>query len=520
MDNLNLLKNYFFAATAESENTFLDEVFVTSKDFYKIIEPIPGTMRILVGNKGSGKSAVLERLLNGADRNGVPAIRITPANLVDLKFEENISPARIISIVRESVIKYMAIEYGKKMKGFLSEADNELFKQTSVNGVAQKTLIDRLIEKLKPIGKGITDIDFDLICGHETSTGSLKASIEKRLLKDDKVFYVLIDDIDQIASVERKDRNDIIWGVILAMFNIAQELCNVFPIITVRKEIWRQLTVDNGNRDKYDQIRNMIYNLEPTKEDMIQIVERRLSYCTQKNGIGNVRTNPYTYYFEGQDCKLPSTNERRTWSDYFISSSRGNPRDIIQLVNHLIVNAIDKERQRITDNDVEETSLKYSDERVSDLISQNKDFCTGLDHIIRSFSKENKFEFSAEEIRLHLSNAIGAGKVTINGKNVRSSDPDDIFRLWDVLSNIGFLNAQTIDIRQAKQYSFLKYDSSLIKTSRWNDIQKYTWHIHPCYRSFLIDIQKKDMYRKILKMDENRSNSPSQKKKKSRKKGR
>ncbi len=517
MENLNLLKNYFIAATAESEDTFLDEVFVTSKDFYKIIEPIPGTMRILVGNKGSGKSAILERLLNGADKNKVPVIRITPANLVDLVFEESISPARIISIVRESVIKYMAIEYGRKMKGFLSEDDDRLFKEASKNGVAKKTLIDHLVEKLKPVGKGISDIDFDSMCGNENNTSCLKVSIENRLAKNGKAFYVLMDDIDQIASVERRDRNDIIWGVLLAMFNIAQELCNVFPIITVRKEIWRQLMVDNGNRDKYDQIRNMVYNLEPTKEDMIEIVEKRLSYCTQKNGIGVLNHNPYYYYFEGQDCKLPSTNERRTWSDYFISSSRGNPRDIIQLVNHLIVNAIKNERDRINDNDVEETSLAYSQERFNDLISQNKDFCTGLDHIVRSFSKENKFEFTTEEIRAHISSAIGAGRVTINKHNINTNNPDDIFILWDVLSNIGFLNTQTIDNRQAKRYSFLKYDSSLIKMSRWNDLQKYTWHIHPCYRSYLIDIQKQESYRKLFKTSVDSPDSKSSKKKKRKK---
>ncbi|NLG02223.1 MAG: hypothetical protein GX567_00060, partial [Clostridia bacterium] len=141
MSNLGLLRSYFIAATAESENSFLDEVFVTSGDFYNIVEPISGTMRILVGSKGSGKSALLERLLKRAQDTNVPIIRLTPANLDDLSFEESISPAKIISIVKDSVIKHMAIEYGKRMKGFISEQDDVLFKEAEHNGQAQKTLI-------------------------------------------------------------------------------------------------------------------------------------------------------------------------------------------------------------------------------------------------------------------------------------------------------------------------------------------------------------------------------------------
>ena len=516
MNNLKFLKKYFIAATAESENTFLDEVFVTSEDFYNIIEPIPGTMRILVGNKGSGKSALLERLLKRAVNDQVPAIRITPTDLNELDFEEKISPAKIISIVKASVIKHIAIKFGETKKGFMSEEDARFFREAQKNGTAQTTGIDRFCNMIRSIGKEVIDIDFNAICNSDSNAMNMKSSVKKHLDNNQKVFYVLLDDIDQIASIERTDRNDIIWGVLLAMFSIAQELPNVFPIITVRTEIWRQLTIDNGNRDKYDQIRNMIYPLKPTREDMIKIVKKRLLYCV-KNDIGEaVTADPYPYFFEGADCKLPSSNQRRTWDDYFISSSRGNPRDIIQLVNHLIVYAIENQRNQINDMDVENTALIYSEERVRDLISQNQDFCTGLDHIIRSFSQEEKFDFSSEEIKVHLSNAFGGGNVTINRKTLHSNDSDDIFTLWDTLNNIGFLNAQTVDNRQTKFYSFLPYDKYLIRQSRCNDMQKYTWHIHPCYRSYLIDIQKNDRYRTLSSTLHSNSSRKYRKKRKRR----
>lgn len=512
---LNDLKKYFFAATAESEKNFLDDVFVTSADFKNIIEPIPGAMCVLVGNKGSGKSAILERLVNRGLSRKIPVIRITPSDLTQLDFDENTSPAKIINSVKESVINYMAIECGKNLSGLLSDSQKKLYDAAINAGANSKKGIDKLADFIKPIGKAITNIDFDMICESSSTQTQLTQSVKDQCSNNQKTFYVLMDDIDQISSVERKDRNDIIWGVILAMFNISQELDNVFPIITVRKEIWRQITTDNGNRDKFDQIRNMVHILEPTREDMGRIIKKRLAYCLNQN-CDKSYSNPYEPFFEGTDCKLPTTNdERRRWEDYLVSSSRGTPRDIIQLVNHLICNAIKNDRIKITDDDVDDTALTYSRERVEDLITQNQDFCTGLDNVIRSFSAEKKFEFSADEIKKHLNSSLGVGRVSVNKKIIHPND-GSIFLLWDALSNIGFLNAQSADYRQAKQYSFKQYEKGLICESRWNDMQKYSWHISPCYRSYLIDIQNNEKIRSLFPSQKKALNDSHSKKKKHR----
>ena len=82
---------------------------------------------------------------------------------------------------------------------------------------------------------------------------------------------------------------------------------------------------------------------------------------------------------------------------------------------------------KISDKDVDETALEYSRERVDDLVNQNQDFFTGLDHIVRSFSKQGTFEFTSEDVFKLLSNALGVGRVSINGKTIRNDDEDTIF---------------------------------------------------------------------------------------------
>ena len=60
MENIDNLLEFFNNGSADSEKDFLVDVFVPSEDFNDIISFPSKTCRLLIGNKGSGKSALLE----------------------------------------------------------------------------------------------------------------------------------------------------------------------------------------------------------------------------------------------------------------------------------------------------------------------------------------------------------------------------------------------------------------------------------------------------------------------------
>lgn len=491
MNNLECLSEFFDTGSAETEKSFLSDVFVTTDDFLRIIKPKTNALKILVGNKGSGKSAILGYVKTKAGEMGIPAIQLTPTDFSDWDFRENASPAGMISRIYASIVKAMAIELGKNQQGLLKDNENKLLQNAIEEGATDPSSISKIIRILNPIGKVLTKINFaEMLPSYQLTTVSRERAVSS-YMEERKVFYVLLDDVDQICNANRKDYYDVIWAEILALLKIATTISNIAPIVSVRKEIWRRLSVDNGNRDKYDQIRNMVYRLTSTRETLKSILERRLQVCTEKVDKHSVDT--YDLFFEGRGCKVPNSIERRSWHDYLISSSRENPRDLIQLVSILIRNAQKMNRIKITDIDVENTALQYSKERFEDLVRQNKDMFSRIEPLIRSFSKV-EFEMQPERLRDHLHGYLGQGNIVYNGETITLIE-DRVIKIWDLLFNIGFITPRATDNTQRRGFSFLPYDESLVSWSRWNDMQKYTWDIHPCYRSFLYNLKLEERKR-------------------------
>lgn len=491
MNNLECLSEFFDTGSAETEKEFLKDVFVTTEDFLSIIKPKNNTLKILVGNKGSGKSALLGYLKNRAEEMEIPVIQLTPTDFPEWNFSENSSPASMISSIYASILKAMAIELGSKPNGLLDENQNRLLQEAVKEGIRETTAVSKILNILMPIGKAVTNINFrEMLPSYTFNSASRERAISS-YMENRKVFYVLLDDIDQICNANRSDYFDVIWAEVLALLKIAINIPNIVPILSVRREIWRKLSANNGNRDKFDQIRNMVYLLYSDREKLRRILERRLVFCKERYEIES--NNLYDPFFEGDDCQVPNSLERRSWHDYLISSSRENPRDLIQLVSFLVRNAQKMNKSKIGDTDVKCTALSYSEERVDDLVNQNLDMFDKIEPLIRSFSSAS-FEMQPEELRQHLGKFLGQGNIKFNGKTIVLLD-DKVIKIWDLLFNIGFITPRAQDNTQRRGFSFMPYDETLVSWTRWNDVQKYTWDIHPCYRAFLYSIKEEEKKR-------------------------
>lgn len=488
MSNLHFLNRYFGYGAAELEKTYLLDIFVANENIMEIVDPTMGGMKILVGKKGSGKSALLQYLLDKETAQNFPVVRLTPTDYNDLDFEKNASPAKVISSIYNSIVKAMSIAVGK-MPDRITSRYTDIMKSDAVYaGEISSPVIDKMVETLANIGEVITDCNIkSLIPQVNSSVAARKRAITSYISDERKIFYVLLDDVDQICDATRLDYYDIVWYELLALFKISQELQNVYPIISIRKEIWRHFSNDTGNIDKYDQLRSMVYELNPSRDDLKSILEQRLKVCVKKYNLGYGIT--YEHFFDGNDCKVPNSTERRSWGDYLVSSSRENPRDIIQLVSMLIKNALDNNRDKISDRDIQEIAVKYSQERVNDLVNQNKDIFSNLRMVVESFA-DCDFELAANDVKKHLSTQDSLSAIIINGENLSNRGEEMIIALWKLLYNIGFINPRAADNTKEKKYTFIPYNENLVSSSGWNNMQRYSWDVHPCYRPYLIDIKE------------------------------
>lgn len=496
MNNLVKFQEYFRSAAAESDIHLVD-VYVENKQYSEIVTPKDCDICVLVGNKGSGKSALLKYINSVSENAGIPSLLVTPSDLdiEDTSGEE--PPAKIIKKLRSAILKAMAISAGNTLSGYLDQKKYQLYRDAVDSGVKSEDLVERILGFLGSIGKVKKIIDTDSISKTSNNSDTTRVQSLKSFVADKEVFYILFDDIDQIENATNPNYYNMIWYTILAMFKIAQELQNVYPIITVRKEIWRQLRKNtSGNWDKYDHIRDMVVFLDPDRAELKKIVSNRIDSCVKNNNLHIKGMKNLHLFFDGDDCKLPTSTERRTWLDYLSGSSRENPRDVIQLIHHLVKSAIDSNHKTINDDDVETTAYAYSKERENDLVEQNKDLCKNLDAVVRYFARKKTFSFTAEELLKTLDQASSNCSIFINGRQVHQGIRSDTFFLWDFLFRLSFINPKVYDIKQPKNYRFLMYedDDNLIQECRWNDLQQTTWEIKQCYRSFLIEESKNSLY--------------------------
>jgi len=81
MKSLETLLKYFPTGTTEGERHILRKAFVQLDEYADIISPPPFSPRVLIGKKGSGKSAIIDFSMAIFKLTGVPAVQLKPLDL-------------------------------------------------------------------------------------------------------------------------------------------------------------------------------------------------------------------------------------------------------------------------------------------------------------------------------------------------------------------------------------------------------------------------------------------------------
>jgi len=499
-----IFKKYFGEGTAETEKDFLEKAFLPFDRYLEIIDVPSFAPRLIVGKKGSGKSALVKYIQYQMENAGLPALLIGPKDIATGNIGNMSSLGNLTREYENALLKTIAIKIGEDESGiFANDEENMLIKLAQEEGTRKLDGVEKLLKLLQPIGKTVSDIDFSklMLQGSNINTKQIQEAITKNLDEDKKVFYVLIDDTDQIASPDEPSHLNRIWAFLLASRAIMGECENIKIFITLRNEVWRRLgSVKSGQRDQVDHFRNLVYPLIPTENDIKEIINKRLYLCVKDLKLENKKKNNYEYFFENATVKIPGTEKTyRYWEDFIVKSSRNRPRDAIQLISALSKKAIKEKNYRIESQDVADVLPLYSEERVTDLQREVEEECDKIKEIVRAFSKfkadSGSFSFSPTCLLENLRTLPSRFSITILGITIRDDD-NSIFELWKYLYEIGFLNARTSDRREKDGYRHITVDNEpdLVSKTRWNDMQSKLWEIHPAYRSFLIEEQKNNSF--------------------------
>jgi hypothetical protein len=482
---------------AEAEADFLTEAFVLAKDYQDALHAPFHSPVLLIGRKGTGKSALLKFIEFQAALSGVKALYLKPDNIPLL---DGVGSATDTATIKrkayEALLTSVCVKVGSEMRGMLHRKDKKLFDKAIIEGARSHDSVQACLHALVNVGSIVKGIDFTKLVPNtrDSSSLGLRQALEANFSKAERAFFLLIDDVDQVASLVDQDHVNRIWGLILAAQRLTEELTNFKTIISLRTEVWTLLVNDkHGQRDQVDHVRPLIRRLDPDEEQIKAIVERRIEVARNQLGLPKYES-PLMTFFEDCTVKLPTSEEaKRSWPDFLAKSSRGRPRDALQLLGILAKESRESGYQKIVQAIVDTAANKYSSERINDLSQEYSNDCSVVREICNSFSSLD-FVLPTDDLRKHLISLPSRFGIIIRGAQLHPESLKDVFILWNFIHEIGICNPRVPDKRQTRNFRHISYDSdpNFVGEANWNEMQKVAWEIHPAYRSYLLKKKKDD----------------------------
>lgn len=499
MNKLKTLENYCIG-TAEAELSFLEKTFVDDDKYHDILLTPTGSPTIMIGKKGSGKTAILQFINITSKRSGISALYLKPD---DMPLLDRIGEEQDLSTLKrksfDAIIDCLAIKLGSELRGLISNKEKRLFDKAVTSGQKNNDFVQMTMKGLSKFGSVVTSVDFEKLIpkNGESNTRQLTEAVKENFESNrDKVFFLLLDDIDQLASPSQANQVNRIWAFILAAKKFSETFPNAKCIISLRTEIFYQLLNDShGQRDQYDHISTLTTDLDPTEEQIKKIVLKRIEFV-KKQITGN-NHDYIEYFFDDKSVVIPTTDgETRSWEDYITKASRERPRDSIQFLGLLAKKSNEEKLEKISSKIVNDASYQFAKGRVTELALEYAPECKQVEDLVKLFSKVD-FKLETEDAKNFLNTIPSSLNVSIRGKIIHQDNVEEIFALWNFLHQIGFLNPCTPDNRQKRNFRHIRFkeDRNFTSQSNWNNMQKVIWEIHPAYRSYLLKIKEDDKAR-------------------------
>lgn len=495
--DIKLLADYCIGtAEAEFGGGYIDSIFYDSGVIGDVLDMVSGSPKLLIGNKGAGKTVLFKRLEILFKQKGIPALYLTPSDIIS---EEPVSetPAVLKAFYFKNLIKSVAICLAKNLNGLLSEDEKKL-EQVAINsGDKDPDFIEKIIPFLQCAGTIVTQRDLTAIPLSNSSNISSNhlSELIGRNLSGKKIFFLILDEPDDVRLDGQGGGR--IWALLHACRELCQKVPNVRCLISLRSEIWHLLYEDSSGRKNIDQYSPLITTLNPSTSVIGKIISTRLEFIVKSTGtvIGN--RNPYEFFFEGKATKLPppATVESSTWEDYLTKQSRGRPRDSIQLIRLLALQAKKNGKNLISEREVTQCAIPFSESRIKSLYAEYGDDFPEAERILPAFAGL-EFENEAELVKKFLQKRIAEFNPVVRGKKLQGC-ANGVFILWRILHEMGFITPRMPDASQTLGYRHIEYDEepNFIAQNNWNNMQKACWEIHPVYRSYLYSLHDNELHR-------------------------
>jgi predicted nucleic acid-binding protein len=495
MPHLNSLVKYFKGGSAEEEKEIRGEVFIPPSNLSDLLSFDFHSSVILLGNKGVGKSIFVNVLHEAYLRNGELSVLVTPS---DLECDPILS--------KKTLADRKAAAYGQILRstaGIIGKHSNEneiaisadvaaLQKLAIKDGFSKPDLVTKfstILSKITPHGGKIAQA---LLAEQANRLGknNLADVVDKYLVDRGQTLWLFIDDIDEAVAKNSKGAFDYgaCWAIVSAAIELSEDISSLKCVVSVRSDIWHLMTRTHGHgterRDKLGQI----HELKFSEEELRSIFNKRINLAAadakSRNGIST--------FFQQNTITLPGVKgDKRTWDHWLAKIARFRPRDMVKAVQMLITAAKEKQSDVIGDAQAHSILLDFGAQRVNNIVDEYGQICPQIKEIVNDLTEKTSYTFL--EI-LDLLKKTPSRRATIIDGIAMQPTNEHAINLLRILHMACFINPR---VGPDDNYDHLNYNDypNIVDMAKFNDLQKYTWQIHPTFHSYVVEQQNKNRFR-------------------------
>ena len=476
---MNLSKISLGAPAAERDELLLDN-FVKSEIYDSVAR---GKVCILIGNRGSGKSAIFRMFARQEEKSGSAVVEISP---------DEYSYELLGSVLRKEIegswakqgsyaASWKYVLYVTAMKEAIARHSNKnLGSHRKVNDFLRKSfkgqqhnIIDHLISYMKrfeTIKLGPAEVSI--------SANPLKRLYELEEVKDlleslkDLLSHIkiiiIVDELDR-GWDGSEDAKQFVAGLFQAAIHVNRLTPHLRILISLRREIYDNIPEIYDDAQK---VRDLVRYIEWEENGLKELVARRIHTALEIK-------HKFCENVAWTSAFVDTLSYRKTNSfKYIVDRSLHRPREIIQFCNECFLKAGDS--GRIDYDIITKAETTYSADRFNDVCSEHKFQYPGMRSVFEQFRGE-LYNMTREVLENKCAEIILNDSSKETSQWLPSLDEKGLIR---ILWSIGFVKAKTVGGQKGVERSGSRYVGSYqVSNLNIDDIKEF--HVHPMFRSYL-----------------------------------
>lgn len=382
-----------FGKDRAQEDMNLSKYFIKTSQ-YDVIKA--GLKELVLGRKGSGKSALYSVLTNELQNEKNIVINISPKGEEIVLVHKKINEYGEIKL--DDDFKYsiawrnfllteiaLAILSNKKT---IKEA-NPLYPYLVDTGTINRTFVDKFVTSIlkafatPSVKINDAEFSFDFTGVIDSKTPEYKIVIDyiKKVISEEN-YYILIDNLDEPWK-NNFEMNSWLRGLILASRQLKRDFQNLKIIVFLRDDIFSEISKGSDLFDSQSEIIKINwvdennYNLRKLLAQRISIFySDKYPYCiTDINDLWNKLYPETVSYRTSRGPKYINTD------DYIIDRTFFRPREMLKFCK-IIIEKSAEGNIPVTSDVVLSAELEFCDWKLNDLVGEYSKSYTGIDNFI------------------------------------------------------------------------------------------------------------------------------------------